>query len=255
MLHSGEKIKSLREQAGYTIEELAGKVGVSPAYLRAVEAGRKTPSPRLANRIAHVLAVSSDFLAGESNSDIAVGEKVRLVRQEKKLSLEEMATKTGLSISYLSEIERGVARPSLSAIRKIAAALDVSPAVFLGTVNSIGMRLRSLREEKGLSQAQLAARAGVTAGMIGQIEQGKVQPSLKTLENIAAALGVTPCYFIIEPENVQHLMGLLGPEVRELLLQPGVQAVLRELATLNEQEVKFVLDFIQLYKRSGRSQK
>jgi transcriptional regulator with XRE-family HTH domain len=51
--------------------------------------------------------------------------------------------------------------------------------------------LRALREAKGWSQVQLAARADVTSAYIAQLETGKKQnPSLEVLKRLAKALGV-----------------------------------------------------------------
>jgi transcriptional regulator with XRE-family HTH domain len=41
----------------------------------------------------------------------------------------------------------------------------------------------------GISQAQLAARAGLSSGMVSQIEQGRRTPSLETIERLAGAMG------------------------------------------------------------------
>jgi transcriptional regulator with XRE-family HTH domain len=122
-----------------------------------------------------------------------------LIRCNKKLSVHELAARAGISVSYLGEIERGAVYPSLNTLKRLAEELGVPVNALLGQDGSLGHRLKTLREEYGMTQAQLAGLAGVTAGLIGQIEQGKVQPSLKTLEKIAHALGVSPCYFIIEP--------------------------------------------------------
>ncbi len=48
----------------------------------------------------------------------------------------------------------------------------------------IGKRLRTLRETRGLSQRQLAQRAGVTNGQISMIEQNKISPSVSNLKKI-----------------------------------------------------------------------
>jgi len=53
-------------------------------------------------------------------------------------------------------------------------------------------RLKELRERQKLSQAQLAERAGVSQGLIWQLEHGLRQPGLATLVRIAEALGVAP---------------------------------------------------------------
>ena len=55
----------------------------------------------------------------------------------------------------------------------------------------VGRMIQRLREEKGLSQRQLASRAGVTNGYISQLEAGdKKNPSLAVLQRLAKALGV-----------------------------------------------------------------
>ena len=50
--------------------------------------------------------------------------------------------------------------------------------------------LREVRTEKGLSQEALADRAGLHRTYISQIERGLKSPSLKSLAQIANALGV-----------------------------------------------------------------
>jgi DNA-binding XRE family transcriptional regulator len=51
--------------------------------------------------------------------------------------------------------------------------------------------IQQMRESKGLTQRDLAARAKVTPGYIAQIELGKKKnPSLDVLKRIAKALGV-----------------------------------------------------------------
>lgn len=53
----------------------------------------------------------------------------------------------------------------------------------------LGNRIRVLREEEGLSQAQLAARAGTSQAAIARLEAGGVEPRLSTLTRISRALG------------------------------------------------------------------
>jgi transcriptional regulator with XRE-family HTH domain len=54
----------------------------------------------------------------------------------------------------------------------------------------MGLRLRQLREKKGLSVRALAEKAGVDWSAINRIELGKAKPRLDTLERLAKALGV-----------------------------------------------------------------
>lgn len=54
---------------------------------------------------------------------------------------------------------------------------------------NIGANIRAIREEKGLTQTQLAERINVTQSMLCQIERGSKPPTLPLSIEIAAALG------------------------------------------------------------------
>jgi transcriptional regulator with XRE-family HTH domain len=61
-----------------------------------------------------------------------LGDKIRALRQQKKLSLEKLAILTGTSKSYLWGLEtQDDPRPSADKITRIAAALDVTPDFLL----------------------------------------------------------------------------------------------------------------------------
>ncbi len=55
-----------------------------------------------------------------------LGEKLRQARLGKKMTLKDLAPKCALSISYISQIERGEASPSLSTLNRLAKVLDVT---------------------------------------------------------------------------------------------------------------------------------
>lgn len=58
-----------------------------------------------------------------------------------------------------------------------------------------GARLKQLRTERGISQRQLAALAGVTNGMISTIEQNNSSPSISTLKKILDAMSLSLAAF------------------------------------------------------------
>lgn len=60
-----------------------------------------------------------------------------------------------------------------------------------GNINEeVGFNIRRIREERGLSQEELGAVAGLHRAYIGQIERGEKNVGLKNLERIANALNV-----------------------------------------------------------------
>lgn len=54
-----------------------------------------------------------------------------------------------------------------------------------------GQKIKKLREERKLSQVELAVIANISPVYVGFIENGRRRPSLKTLERLARALKVT----------------------------------------------------------------
>ncbi len=59
----------------------------------------------------------------------------------------------------------------------------------------VGKQLRSVRTAFGLSQRELAKRAGVTNGMVSLIEQDRVSPSVGSLQKILSAFPMTMAAF------------------------------------------------------------
>lgn len=56
---------------------------------------------------------------------------------------------------------------------------------------ALSRNVRAMRLEDGLTLDALAARAGISKGMLVQVEQGRTNPSLATLCRLANALGVS----------------------------------------------------------------
>jgi len=56
---------------------------------------------------------------------------------------------------------------------------------------ALGKAIRQLREQRGLTQDDLAARASLTGRTLSAIETGKANPTWATVTDIAAALGIS----------------------------------------------------------------
>lgn len=71
---------------------------------------------------------------------------------------------------------------------------------------TLGSRLKSCRQEKGLTLKAMEARASVSATHISEIERGKTSPTIGALQKIAVALERDLAYFLeSEPlEEVAH---------------------------------------------------
>ena len=61
---------------------------------------------------------------------------------------------------------------------------------------SVGIRIQQAREERGITQQELAARLGCTQAALSNYELGKRRLYLGNLERIAGALGKPLSYFM-----------------------------------------------------------
>lgn len=60
-----------------------------------------------------------------------IGDKIREIRKNKDMTLNELAVAAGVTASYISQLERNIIDPSISSLRKIAGVLEVPIYTFL----------------------------------------------------------------------------------------------------------------------------
>jgi transcriptional regulator with XRE-family HTH domain len=84
--------------------------------------------------VAYSAAVSGASTARQADHEaLELGHLIRALRLERNLTLTAVAQAAGVSASLISQVERGLATPSISALRRIAGALNVPiAALFLG---------------------------------------------------------------------------------------------------------------------------
>ena len=82
---------------------------------------------------------------------------------------------------------------------------------------SIGRTARRIREELGLTLANVAEHARISPGMLSRLETGQVSPSIETIVALAEALGVRPALLLQElgddEGGAQHVPDGAGLEV------------------------------------------
>ena len=69
----GKRLKELRKEHGYTIEQFADMVGISKSTLGYYENDKRMPDIEILARIANVLNVSADYLIGRTNTTARKG--------------------------------------------------------------------------------------------------------------------------------------------------------------------------------------
>ena len=63
------------------------------------------------------------------------GNKVRKLRKNNDMTIDELSEKSGFTSSYISQVERNLIEPSLSALEKISNVFNISPYYFLDETN------------------------------------------------------------------------------------------------------------------------
>ncbi|MDL2410265.1 cupin domain-containing protein [Rhizobium calliandrae] len=114
-------------------------------------------------------------------ADVRVGRRVRALRLEKNLSLADLASKAGISIGALSQIERGMSSLRVRVIWPLAAALDVEPSALIADGNEpvndlYCVRANSRRplpvHSEGITKDLLSPPGASLTGMVVTVEPG-----------------------------------------------------------------------------------
>jgi transcriptional regulator with XRE-family HTH domain len=88
----------------------------------------------------------------------------------------------------------------------------------------VGIKIRALREELGLTQEDLAKSIGLSSEFISHLELGKRDPSLESLSGLALFFKKDLSYFLVEaPDDLEVLLATkeTAPESRRLLKRFG----------------------------------
>src|SRR5512142_2145450 len=67
---------------------------------------------------------------GREAESVDVGQRLRVLREERGISMRTLARNSGLSANALSMIERGLTSPSVSTLNKLAMALEIPITAF-----------------------------------------------------------------------------------------------------------------------------
>lgn len=103
---------------------------------RETELATMVGSPRDKRRATNTEADRPAMPSARERSDAAaceLGDKIRALRQSLQRTLEETALAADISKPFLSQVERGLASPSLKSLAGIAKALGVSMQYFVDT--------------------------------------------------------------------------------------------------------------------------
>ena len=104
----------------------------------------------------------------------------------------------------------------------------------------MGLRIRELRIERGLSQEALADRAGLHRNYIGAVERGEINCTIPSLMTIAEALRVDLSQLIVLEESEEDARRLRESVLQEISESPAevVRLVSHLLTDLKALKIK-----------------
>ena len=148
-----------------------------------------------------------------------IGPVIRGLRTTKYLTLNALAELTGLSVSHISQIERGVTSPSLSSLRLIADALDTRLSQVILAAEPVSLtadRFVSRKEDRATARflgTQIEYELISREGSAMQLLWVSAPPG-EYMEHHERTSGGEECAFVISGEMRIHIEGsevLLGP--------------------------------------------
>jgi len=113
---------------------------------------------------------------------------------------------------------------------------------------ALSEKVRVKREERRMTQAQLAQKSGLTQATISRIESGEVkQLKSAAIHNLAKALDVSVDFLVGDMPRMSFDDSLKSDST--------AQAIFRGYEKLSEDEKKQVKDYIEFLVRQSRSKK
>lgn len=103
-----------------------------------------------------------------------VGHRVRLARFRRNMTLKDVAVKSGMSATHISEIERGKTSPTIGCLQKIAGALDERPAYFVEEASASLVQLTRRPERPAEYRCDTGGRVFVGETAAGGVPWGNM---------------------------------------------------------------------------------
>src|SRR4051812_38491252 len=108
--------------------------------------------------------------APDVTTELDVGERLRALRGFRRLTLKAVADRSGLSESFLSQVERGRSNASIASLQRIAEALGVAMADLFGPDGEPGPRVLRHDERPALQFGILGRKLLLTPRPLSHLE-------------------------------------------------------------------------------------
>jgi transcriptional regulator with XRE-family HTH domain len=113
----------------------------------------------------------------ETPIEVDLGARIRALRLARGATLRHLAAQAGVTESFLSQVERGVASPSIASVQRIARALGQSIAELFATDDRAGIVVRAAERRRVVYQG-----LGAVDEFLTRATDGRLQVILSTIE-------------------------------------------------------------------------
>jgi transcriptional regulator with XRE-family HTH domain len=103
---------------------------------------------------------------------VQIGAKIKWLRLSKNLTIKKLATKTGLSVGFISNVERDINSPTISSLQKLCQALNMDMADFFTNIKNSSLVMRKGDRQLLQSGANSPLKVEIFA-----LPRKKLQPS------------------------------------------------------------------------------
>lgn len=235
----GNLLKQIREARGYSMNQLAEKTYIDVAHISRLESGKRSaPKPETIAKLASILGNYEELMAAAgyltpNKGKIWDGIKKQVIDKDRdsyinkaaekmsqqlhvdpleakkkiihaldnfdKLSIESQIELISSLVPYHEYDEQGNALvvrafpPSKNGIKE-------SSSQYMRPV-SCGERIALIRDGLGMSQKDLAEKAGISLSKLIEYEEDKTFPNAGDIKAIADTMGFEPSFFLLSAEE------------------------------------------------------
>jgi transcriptional regulator with XRE-family HTH domain len=109
--------------------------------------------------------------------EVDLGARIRALRLARGETLRKLASQAGVTESFLSQVERGVASPSIASVQRIARALGTSIAELFATDDRAGIVVRATDRRRVVYQG-----LGAVDEFLTRATDGRLQVIMSTIQ-------------------------------------------------------------------------
>ena len=185
------ELRAAARRCGLTMSELAAELGVTRGYLSLLASGRRRWTTRMRDKALAALGEAPGQGLVYRQKEVVSGESSFIRERARTLgmSMRELAERVGVTPGYITDVSRGRRRMGVKVQARVEAVLETQATVALAKRACADQQaLWSRMDAHGISQNEVARRAGISSAHLSNIMCGKASPSAGVLKKLHGVL-------------------------------------------------------------------